>query len=291
MDNIRWPKLCKGRMPNMLVFASIVLIASLWSTPVSFAQSQTGETKPKAQVGANPGSDREAARQKRLKAIAESYTMFVGEEGKIEAKLQEEPIFRWGNPVRATIGGAIFLWTHQGRPHATIGLWTYDDTSATDSYELQSLSETPFASQGPLEWSPKVAGVSFKKLAGKPNPGSSRSIRLIQMRTLARKHFSAKLMPNRGPVEDLRLLPAPVYRYEEKPEDVIDGAIFSLASGTDPEVLLILEARNVGDERSWFYAFANQTSATTSAYLNRKKVWENEGAKSAFLLEYNRPQR
>ena len=87
----------------------------------------------------------EAARHKRFRTLAESYTVFVNTKAEAEAKLRDEPIFRWSNPERRAIAGALYLWTHEGRPHATIGVWTYRDTK--DSHELQSLATGPFVSR------------------------------------------------------------------------------------------------------------------------------------------------
>jgi hypothetical protein len=55
---------------------------------------------------------------------------------------------------------------------------------------------------------------------------------------------------------ELRLVPAPLYRYPTGKAGVIDGAIFALVStaGTDPEVLLVIEAREVNGKPGWEYA-------------------------------------
>ncbi len=55
---------------------------------------------------------------------------------------------------------------------------------------------------------------------------------------------------------ELRLLPTPLYRYPAAKTGVVDGALFALISnaGTDPEVLLILEAREEGGKLRWEYA-------------------------------------
>jgi hypothetical protein len=55
---------------------------------------------------------------------------------------------------------------------------------------------------------------------------------------------------------DLRLLPTPLYRYPAARTGVIDGALFALVSsaGTDPEVLLLIEARQDQGKTRWEYA-------------------------------------
>ena len=62
---------------------------------------------------------------------------------------------------------------------------------------------------------------------------------------------------------ELRLLPQPLYRYESTDPDVLDGAVFAFvtSAGTDPEVILMVEARKPsgGGEPVWHYAVGRFT--------------------------------
>jgi hypothetical protein len=53
---------------------------------------------------------------------------------------------------------------------------------------------------------------------------------------------------NDGKPWELRLLPKPLYRYASRSQKVLDGALFAYVwtRGTDPEWLLLLEARDDG---------------------------------------------
>ena len=82
--------------------------------------------------------------------------------------------------------------------------------------------------------------------------------------------------------EELRLLPQQLYRYdiqaaEKTHPELRDGAVFAFVQGTDPEMLLLLEAV-AEDERppSWQYAFARATSGGLEAQLDGKLVWKVE---------------
>ena len=231
----------------------------------------------------------EKARHKRMRAFAQQFEVYVDSTSNKKARLLEQPIFRWSNPERDAIGGAVFLWTHEGRPHATIGIWTYDDTARTDSYEVQSISERPFRTENPVRpWSPRSAGIEFHELKNVSTPSKSTKLRLPQMRNLAKKHFSARLLEG-GASSKLRLLPTPAYRYDSYPADVVEGAMFSLAQGTDPEVFLILEARKQKGKLSWHYAFVSQTSQPAFGLLNDKELWNNRSQGDAFQMTMRRP--
>jgi hypothetical protein len=55
---------------------------------------------------------------------------------------------------------------------------------------------------------------------------------------------------------ELRLLTTPLYRYPIAKTGVLDGALFALVSnaGTDPEVLLVIEAKEEGGKTRFEYA-------------------------------------
>ena len=55
--------------------------------------------------------------------------------------------------------------------------------------------------------------------------------------------------------------------------DLIDGALFAFVQGTDPEVLLLLEARRDEAVASWHYGLARMTSRALRADHKEKEVW------------------
>ena len=56
---------------------------------------------------------------------------------------------------------------------------------------------------------------------------------------------------------ELRLLSQPLYRYENAKADILDGALYAFVEGTDPELILSLEAARVG--KSWKFATGRLT--------------------------------
>ena len=56
-------------------------------------------------------------------------------------------------------------------------------------------------------------------------------------------------------------------------QDVLDGVLFALVwKGTDPDVLLMLENREVNGKQRWRYAFA-RFNCEMWAQRNGKEVW------------------
>lgn len=228
-------------------------------------------------------------RHDRMLALAKSYTL-KGPAG--EVRLNETPLFSWATPEREAVGGELYVWTVAGRPLATIGIWTYDDVK--DSHELQSLSTEGLsaARNGSTVWTTRVGGLKFTKLSDSAVPDNASVRRKSQMRTILAQRFSAEVVNRQtSDVTQLRLIPQPLFRYEAATESVLDGAIYSLAMGTDPEVLVLLEARKESDgATAWYYAFAPATSLGTRGYVDGKQKWDNEDQlnNGTFALFYNK---
>jgi hypothetical protein len=70
---------------------------------------------------------------------------------------------------------------------------------------------------------------------------------------------------------ELRVLSSPAYRYAEKTA-VEDGAVFAFVHGTDPEVVLLLEA----DDGKWQFACAPLTCWAIQMKYDDKQVWSVE---------------
>jgi hypothetical protein len=92
------------------------------------------------------------------------------------------------------------------------------------------------------------------------------------MRTLARE-YTATVVDKDNNRQVLRVLSQPVYRYGRSEGDVADGAIFAFCKGTNPEVLLLMEAVKNGNELQWKYAFARMSARGCEVRRDDKVVW------------------
>jgi hypothetical protein len=94
------------------------------------------------------------------------------------------------------------------------------------------------------------------------------------MRRLARE-FGGYEIDHEGERWALRLLPTPLFRYPVARTGVVDGALFVLVSnaGNDPEVLLLLEAREAGGELHWEYVLGRFSDRELRVHRKDKEVW------------------
>ena len=197
-------------------------------------------------------------------------------------ELRREPIYRWSNPTRSGgQEGDIFLWTYRGRPEVVASIFSHPREGRAERrlcHELHSLSEAVLVVDraSPNRWEPKAPGVDLKPVPGAPEPAASPAQRSAQLRAIARE-FAGRSRSEEGRSWDLRILPRPLYRYESTDPAVIDGAVFALISdaGTDPEIILVLEARKVDGIARWAYSAARFSDISLWLTHQGKDVWSS----------------
>ena len=214
----------------------------------------------------------------------------ITRKGETDERLEFQPkiLFQYTNPIREYgQHGAFFVWTLDGRPEVVGTVWSTidrrDPTKRNVAHELHSLSLAPLESKRPTrtdaigrtvpQWATDRAGIEFTELNTKP-PAASSAGRQIQMRRLARQFSSVSMHPKEESPRTLRLMSQPVYRYASPSAKVIDGAIFSFVMGTDPELLLILEAHETGSGAKWHFAAARFTHIPTELRYDDQVVWQ-----------------
>lgn len=212
------------------------------------------------------------------RAAAEKYDFVVGGEDAATATLSKESLLRWSNPAAGEIHGNVFLWTEGGRPAVVGSLFQWFSPHTHMSHEFHSLSETTI--RGRYEknnvWTTRETGVKFRPIPEAPAPAGSAAQRLLQLRKLA-KSFSATKKERDGNVSELRLLPQPIYRYELAEEGLLDGALFTLVQGTDPEVFLLIEARGQEDKPAvWHFAATRMNGVEFRLRYDGREVWVAE---------------
>jgi hypothetical protein len=191
---------------------------------------------------------------------ASEYSIAVESAPKQALELNKEPVFEWSNPVRSGVQqGVVFLWLRDGRPAALACIFSSpspDLPGRKITHELHALDAEKLLVQRDEfnQWKPQ-AGLTRKELPDTAPPAATAGARLLQMRRLAQE-FTGYSVDPAGKRWDLRLLPTPLSRYPAAKSGVVDGALFTLISnaGTDPEVLLAIEAREEGGKTRWEYA-------------------------------------
>jgi hypothetical protein len=211
-------------------------------------------------------------------AEARSYDIRLGGTDGPQLKLAANPALKWSLTEDATIHGSVVVWMHAGRPGAIASIFKFFTVKDEFSAELHSLAEEPLLAikGGHIVWKPAKAGVTFAPLPGAPAPAKSAAARLVQMRGIARD-FTGTMTTFEQTTHALRLLAQPLVRYAGDEQRPLDGAVFAFVRATDPDVLLLLEARadGAGDAR-WRYALARMHCGALAMSYQQREVWNVE---------------
>jgi hypothetical protein len=247
----------RSRLPALLVTASVFCVAS----PLSGDEPKDEKTrseeflviaKQEAAVYTirRPGGDRPLA-------------------------LKPEPILKWSNPVVGSIYGHVFIWTENGRPEAIASIYKWYSPRTHRANEFHSLAVDGLTGErdGARVWAPSRPGLELKTIPGAPVPADSAAARLRQMRTLSQE-FTGRLISHQRVDRDMRLLTQPIYRYEDTKGDLIDGGLFVFTLATDPDAILLIEARRTkSGAAEWCYGIARMNVGVLRIMHRGRDIW------------------
>lgn len=150
------------------------------------------------------------------------------------------------------------------------------------AYEFLSFTKNTFelaldAPAKKIRWDATGTDLKLSPLDGAPKPAPATAARLRQLRELSRRFKVIESLRD-GKIE-CRLMTQPIDRYTDEQQDVVDGALFVFANGTNPEAGVLLET----DGKSWQYGTFRLSSAAASIELDGREV-----ASYTFFGEYGR---
>jgi hypothetical protein len=196
--------------------------------------------------------------------------------GKHALLLRDKPVLNWISIEN--YNGAVFVWTHDKRPEVVgtfFSLPRNGTKQRTVVHEFASFSfgQVQLAERAGREWRPPPLK-KFAALPGAPPPAPTARKRRLQSRQLARQ-FSA-YMNRLGKRWELRLLPKPVFEYDAVSDQVLGGALFLfVAFSTDPDILLLLEARKTDGGTQWVYQPVRFSDKSLFLSYNKRNIWQS----------------
>jgi hypothetical protein len=227
-------------------------------------------------LSAIPSSAQEPPTYKSLREMIDASVQQVEVVTDPESKSAAEPLvaLRWANNARGSEDGTTLLYIYEGKPLATACLYPWDGKLVHD-FEQLSRGKIFGRMDGAIIWRPQQSDLKFAPIPGAEPPEATPAQRLRQMSRLSEQFQSTLLgwKADNTDREQLRLLVKPLYRYQPKSGNVIDGAVYAFAMGTDPESLLLIEAVENQGQRRWEFAFARRTSGELEGRHKDKVVW------------------
>lgn len=188
--------------------------------------------------------------------------------------LKQDSLLKWQNTVNKSVHGNIFIWTNKGRPELVASFMRFYSPRVSFGAEFQSLALTPLTVEkdDKIVWTPKEPGIVLKPFDESIEPSESKPQRLRQMRQFAQM-FTADLEDYDRDNYRLRLMPQPLYRYESTDPDVLDGALFSYTYTTDPDLLVVVEARKSDDRFRWMFGLARMNVGEVKVKYRDREVF------------------
>jgi hypothetical protein len=197
-----------------------------------------------------------------------------------------DPVLHRAQDVHGSSRGSIFLWVEpSGRPAAICDVFLFAE--GTGGYSLNnewhSLSASPLrveSSYGVLLNATRP-GLEWKPIPNAPAPADTPPGRDRQARRLAER-FAADEVDRKNVRSHLRLLTTPLHRYDTSDSPVSrNGALFAFCQGTDPQLLLLIEARQSGAGYRWEYAVAGFSNMDLYFRLDGREAWRDVPAFSS----------
>ena len=225
-------------------------------------------------LGGEEADSRESEFQQQAGQGAARYEFTVNDQAK--AALVKQPLLRWSNPVGGDWDGRVYLWTTDNRPAVIASIYkAYHRDGQPISHEFHSLTDGKLSAikAGRRIWETEQGGISWKPIPNSSQLMPTKRLGAAQIRALARK-FSVDKKERDGTPRQLRLLSQPVYRYQTMASEAIPAGLFVFAQTTDPEVLLLIEARPTDSGPRWHYALARLNSVELRVSYEGTEVWE-----------------
>jgi len=213
-----------------------------------------------------------------IEGLAKEHRIVLADTPDRPLKKLERPVFLWNQVVRQGQIGSAFLWVQEdGRPAVLGGIfaWHLGTPNWFVMHEFHSLAEQPLkmSFRGKTLWTPQQAGVTWRPIEGVMRVAKSPTLQKSQIRRIARL-FKARTVTGDDAQWDLRLLPRALYEYScgDKDEPRC-GAVFVMCQGTDPELVLMVEARPVGAGLQWQYACGTFTDFELHLEYQGEEIW------------------
>jgi hypothetical protein len=197
-----------------------------------------------------------------------------------------EPVLHRIQEVQGSSKGSIFLWVEpSGRPAAICDVFVFQEGPERYSLnnEWHSLSESALRAESPNGMLFNAAGqaLEWKPVPNAEAPADTPTGRDRQARRLAER-FSTDQVDRKKERYHLRLLTTPLYRHDTIDSPVSSGgALFAFCQQTDPELLLLIEARKSGAGYRWEYAVAGFSDMDLYLRLDGREVWRDVPAFSS----------
>jgi hypothetical protein len=174
---------------------------------------------------------------------------------------------------------SVWGWARKGRPLALLELYRGASNRTSWVFAICNTSGRKLRARraGAPWWRANDSASELKDIPGAAAPAAETPLRQRQLKLLAQKFTGHEFWDPDNSRYELRLLKQPLYTYRDEANGVLDGGLFTLANGTNPEILLFIEARGDPKHRSktvWQYTVGRLAHAELHLEYDGKEVFD-----------------
>lgn len=219
--------------------------------------------------------------------------VLVGEKW-AKVKRIEKALLSYGDATRENDRGSVWAWGEKGRPVAVLELYqNVNNRTRWVSVICNTSGGKVRASRGgEAWWAENASATEPKDIPGAAAPAAEGPARQRQLKQLAGKFTGHEFWDPNNSRFELRRLDRPLHTYRDEDAGILDGALYTLANGTNPEILLCVEARtNPKDatKSAWQFAVGRLAHAELHLLYDEKEVFDAPRADRARLSASNKP--
>jgi hypothetical protein len=228
------------------VYVSLLLIFTLMGVPTAALSPRQPpeEKKDKAGKEKEPKVDEEWRKEAEKVVSAIELEQLV-DENWVKVKRIEKPLLYYSEPTRGKDRGSVWAWCEKGRPVAlaklcqSVGVRSRWQISITNTSGRKLRASRDNA----VWWLENESVVELKNIPNAPTPATDAEQRQRQLKQMALKFTGHEFWDPDNSRYELRRLERPLHTYQDESGGVQNGALYTLANGTNPEIMLFIEAR------------------------------------------------
>jgi len=202
----------------------------------------------------------------------------LGDDKWAEVERIEKPLLYYGDATRENDRGSVWGWGRTGRPVAVMELYQNTAYRTRWVYAICNTSGKKLRARrgGEPWWGENDSASELKDVPAAPAPPTDPAQRQRQLKLLAQKFTGHQFWDPDNSRYELRRLDRPLHTYRDEAGGVLDGSLYTLANGTNPEILLFVEARadpESGGKAVWRYAVGRLAHAELHMEYDGKEVF------------------